>query len=97
LKTYKEVQIGKPIPIGVGMMQTKLRYTYTKTKWGVLPILHVEKDVLTYRTFMGKEGQAVVEERSITTRELSHHIDEPLRKKILASLVTEGHAELTQL
>ena len=97
MKTYKEVQISNPEPIGAGTMQAKLRYTYNKTKWGVIPIVHVEKDILIYRTFGASDGKVVVEERSITTRDLDHHIDEALRKKILAALVSEGHADLTRL
>jgi len=95
--TYKEVRISKPEPVGIGRMQATFRYTYTKPKWGVIPITHHEADVLCYRTYMSGDKKVVVEERSITTKKLDHHIDADLKKKILAALVSDGHADLTQL
>ena len=95
--TYKEVLISDPEPVGVGSMKANLRYTYAKTKWGVIPITHTSEDTLFYRTYAGGDGKVVVEERSMTTKDLDHRIDDELRKKILAALVSEGHAELTRL
>ena len=94
--TYKSVQIGRPKPVGVGMMQVDITYTYTKPKWGVIPIMHSEEDTLTYITRM-EDSQVMIEERSLMTEKLGYLIDIGLREKILEALLADGHAAITKL
>ena len=96
MTTYHEVSIGEPKPVGIGRMRVPIQYILSKPVWGILPVKETKKDILCYRVYT-QDNKVVVEERSLMTEHLQHHIDKPLRDEILKELVAAGHADTIQL
>lgn len=96
MTTYREVAIGEVKPVGIGQMQVPISYVLSKPIWGILPVKESKEDTLTYRTYT-RGSKVIIEERSLMTKSLEHHIDKALVDQILKELVDAGHADHIQL